>query len=305
MKKYLVIILLLIAGASFAQPPRIDSMFVPGPDNDSIYIHGKFGSLPGRIFLDTSEIQVYTWTDTIITANLLPLFIKDKPSCGPVTVDVGGIISNPRTLSVGVIHANYFFGRDSSFNHSFNSDTYWRYDFHSFFLNHQEKTKLSVPTNHGNAIFDFMNGITTFYTGVSTVVKLSANYFLPQKGRYSPDFGNTYTVNFSITEYCTAPLDARLIYQTRTSVQSIGNSQLTLSCYPNPSSNELNISFTLPENENAWVMLYDLTGRIIRKENISNTSSLNWNISDIPNGSYILGLQSANNRLIQNIIVAR
>lgn len=80
---------------------------------------------------------------------------------------------------------------------------------------------------------------------------------------------------------------------SKADVKAKNNSALTLSSYPNPSSNELNISYSLPENGYARIILYNLQGNVIR-ENIANGSEnqLKWNISDLPNGSYILGLIS-------------
>ncbi|MEP7233997.1 MAG: T9SS type A sorting domain-containing protein, partial [Ignavibacteriota bacterium] len=68
---------------------------------------------------------------------------------------------------------------------------------------------------------------------------------------------------------------------------------LTLSPYPNPASMELTIPYTLPEQGNARLLLYNLEGRIIRESRIdSDTYELKWDISDLPTGSYVLVLMA-------------
>jgi hypothetical protein len=67
--------------------------------------------------------------------------------------------------------------------------------------------------------------------------------------------------------------------------------KLSISSYPNPSTKELHISYTLPKNENAKFILYDLEGRIIRQTAAKpGKNILQWDVSNIPNGSYILSL---------------
>ncbi len=73
----------------------------------------------------------------------------------------------------------------------------------------------------------------------------------------------------------------------------INNAGLSLSAFPNPSSKEFNIVYTLPDRENARIALYDLEGRVIR-ESVNDVDagehSLRWDISQLPSGSYVLGL---------------
>ena len=67
------------------------------------------------------------------------------------------------------------------------------------------------------------------------------------------------------------------------------------SVYPNPTNGELNISV----NNNSLVSLFDMNGRLIRT---SNTTTTNWNISDLENGLYILTIENNGNISTQKII---
>ena len=72
-------------------------------------------------------------------------------------------------------------------------------------------------------------------------------------------------------------------------------SKLSLSSFPNPTSKELNISYVLPERGNARLFLYDLEGRIMR-ENMMDADQgehrMQWDVSGLPSGSYVLGLMT-------------
>lgn len=67
-------------------------------------------------------------------------------------------------------------------------------------------------------------------------------------------------------------------------------------CYPNPSSGVVNISFTPEVNHtNSVLTLMDVNGRLIKVQNINqlvNDRVLEMDLSDIPNGVYVLGFKS-------------
>lgn len=292
MKKYFVILVLLFAGASYAQPPRIDSMVVPGPDNDTIYIYGKFGIQSGKAFLDTAEMKVYLWTDTIVSAHLPPLFVGNNPSCGPVLVNVNGLVSNTRILDMGVVTGNVFFGGDTLIDHSTNFNNYWRYDLHSFFLNRKGIDTVVVPTNYRNSTYDFLNDNVNFDVGHTLIIPLDKNYYFPNGVNYYYSVYG-YEIRYEVIVYCSAPLDARLFFRGFNSVNQTIELPFSFSAFPNPSSKELNIIYSLPSRENVRIILYDLEGNVIREsvnEADGGEHSLKWDTSELPSGSYVLGL---------------
>ncbi len=59
------------------------------------------------------------------------------------------------------------------------------------------------------------------------------------------------------------------------------------SVYPNPTTGNLNIKVA----ENSKVTLYDITGQLI-KTKVSNSSVLNWDISDLNNGIYFVTVEN-------------
>jgi hypothetical protein len=65
MRKYVAIFFLVLASASSAQPPLIDSMLVD-EDKSDLYIYGDFGAVQGKVWVDSVEMNVRNWTDSVI-----------------------------------------------------------------------------------------------------------------------------------------------------------------------------------------------------------------------------------------------
>jgi hypothetical protein len=91
---------------------------------------------------------------------------------------------------------------------------------------------------------------------------------------------------------------------SKANVTTNDNSQLMLSAFPNPSSNELTVNYMLPDNEHGRIVLYDLQGKMVREYfDKGNASELKWNISELRSGTYILGLITPSKQLSQMVLV--
>lgn len=71
-------------------------------------------------------------------------------------------------------------------------------------------------------------------------------------------------------------------------------SSISLACYPNPTMNELTIVTTEPTR----LLLYDVTGKIIKSEQATSNQT-KWDVSLLPNGTYILGSSSGEMQVVQ------
>ncbi|MFI5264070.1 MAG: hypothetical protein ACHQM6_06110, partial [Candidatus Kapaibacterium sp.] len=96
MKKYLIILFLLFSCISFAQPPRIDSMFVDESKSE-LQICGDFGSPKGAIWVDSVLLQLQSWTDSFIVATIPT---SGRGSAGPVVVAGRSYRSEERMLTM-------------------------------------------------------------------------------------------------------------------------------------------------------------------------------------------------------------
>lgn len=71
---------------------------------------------------------------------------------------------------------------------------------------------------------------------------------------------------------------------TSTDVKQERAKSMSLACYPNPAMNEL----TIVTPEPTRLLLYDVTGKIVKSEQVTSTQT-KWDVSLLPNGTYILG----------------
>jgi hypothetical protein len=97
------------------------------------------------------------------------------------------------------------------------------------------------------------------------------------------------------------------------SIQYVGlNKSLTdfnqVVTYPNPSNGritvQLNSSIASPVN----LMVYDLSGKLCAQQIMqaqSGSNLMDWNLSDLSEGAYLLRIQSAESVTTQKLIIAK
>ena len=75
----------------------------------------------------------------------------------------------------------------------------------------------------------------------------------------------------------------------------INNNDVTkssISCYPNPVKDFLNFNYDLGHNSQGEIFIYDLVGKKVRHQNITNSEDQSQiNVSDLNPGVYIWKLQ--------------
>ena len=81
---------------------------------------------------------------------------------------------------------------------------------------------------------------------------------------------------------------------TSTDVKQERAKNISLACYPNPAMNELTIVTTEPTR----LLLYDVTGKIIKSEQTTSRQT-KWDVSLLLNGTYILGSSSGEMLVVQ------
>ncbi len=102
-----------------------------------------------------------------------------------------------------------------------------------------------------------------------------------------------------------------LTYQTDVSVKEIAPSKLnTLNIYPNPTSDNAKINYTLNKDvTNVVVALYDITGKKIFTQNfgmrLQGDNMETIECSSLKNGLYIISLEGGTQRFISKIVVTK
>jgi len=78
----------------------------------------------------------------------------------------------------------------------------------------------------------------------------------------------------------------------------------TISLYPNPANNTINLAFTKAIAENAKIDITDITGRLISTQMVNTTAgkTITMNISGIANGMYIVKVTAGSNAYFEKFI---
>ncbi len=142
MKKYLIIISLLLYSGSYAQPV-INSLSIDEM-NGELHILGKFGTVKGKVTIDSIEMPVKSWADSEIIS-----FIPDtgKGSVGPVVVESSGIASKITMISSWTGGYSYMHTYRGSLedNYGYGLRFTLRMDLHSILRYHYTSGKTFIP----------------------------------------------------------------------------------------------------------------------------------------------------------------
>jgi hypothetical protein len=107
--------------------------------------------------------------------------------------------------------------------------------------------------------------------------------------------------------------DLRSHGKTTVSVKQIGFGAPALAAlgqnYPNPFSDNTSLQFSIPSEQNISLKLYDALGRyvgtLLQGNIAAGTYSSEFNASDIPNGAYMMTLETFTQKISRQIVIAR
>ena len=130
--------------------------------------------------------------------------------------------------------------------------------------------------------------------GIDIKYELKEGSPIPIYDTFSVDLG------FGICEY----LEGEIRRETL-GVETISETINSLRIYPNPvaSGDEININFN--RSLDADIKIYDLTGKLVMKDNISSSSTKSLNISTVNNGIYMLQIVAENSATSRKFVIMR
>jgi hypothetical protein len=130
MRNTLILLLFLFAVSAFAQQPVIDSMLID-ESKGILSVYGDFGTAQGKVWCDSVELPVLSWSASLITATIPD---TGKGSAGGVVVEGIGGGSEARYITLWTSHVEFESGHISGprVDHTkAGYFLYWRYDIHS------------------------------------------------------------------------------------------------------------------------------------------------------------------------------
>jgi len=139
-------------------------------------------------------------------------------------------------------------------------------------------------------------------TGMGADTGLIETYSWYIAGFHNPIF--TYTVDTAdgnSAEYYINPITL--------STNLTKQETLNLQVFPNPAADAINLKFNLYDNSSASATLSDITGRVIYtfgNDKINNgANEITFPVNDLPNGMYLIRLQTAEGNITKKVIVSR
>jgi hypothetical protein len=111
----------------------------------------------------------------------------------------------------------------------------------------------------------------------------------------------TFTVNYNYTaaNTCSATASQSVNVSLCTGILELNNE--TVSVYPNPASNMINVKMNTTLINNAVIELYDATGKLIAQQKVVNEYS-SLNINGLSNGIYSVRVITDNEQIIKRIV---
>ena len=86
---------------------------------------------------------------------------------------------------------------------------------------------------------------------------------------------------------------------------TVQESSSPIRLHPNPANEHITISFDQVQGSLQHYVLYDLQGQTVLRGVADMTSSFTIDISAVPEGYYLLALQTSSSRFVEKIIVQR
>jgi hypothetical protein len=185
MKKFFFIAILLLATVGRSQSLRIDSMFVDEMKGQ-LQVYGEFGSSQGKVTVDSVDMQIKTWTDSLITTTIPD---SGKGSAGPVQVSVNNLISKKTMITTWSGRWSYIHNWEASLSEDYGYTFIFsfRADIHSFLRLNNFSKRNFIP---GKA------SIVRGYDFEGTHNQCGIGYMSTNSGVYIQDTGSPYAHGF-------------------------------------------------------------------------------------------------------------
>jgi hypothetical protein len=113
------------------------------------------------------------------------------------------------------------------------------------------------------------------------------------------------TLSFSTSD-TTLMRDSILALLNSTGIQDLPNAVNSFSVYPNPASGVVSINANLKETSNLLIDITDITGKqvaIVTEEKQSGTITKQFNTTALPNGNYLVRLQTNGKTATQKLTI--
>lgn len=237
-------------------------------------------------------------------------------------INLGATGLNPYDVEVDPVSHMIFTINDLNWNNA----TVTQYDAHAASFSNYSLNLSSGCTGsvyyQGNVYFQATNGINVgVYNTTSHIVfdSLKINKSIYGMGIDSADgyiylgqtdyssYGNIYVYNLFgqvKDSFAVGVGPGNFAFDVRAIDAGIAQNKMdvSMSVYPNPASNEVNINFNGTYKGTASLIMTDVLGRVVYQSQISTASPAVVSVGELPSGIYFLTLQTNNGKTVQKIV---
>ena len=151
-----------------------------------------------------------------------------------------------------------------------------------------------------------INGVATVIDSINQVIVINTGDQVSVTG---PSGGNGSTTiashYYTQTSYGTVDLTAT----PHVGINNVPAGTETLDAYPNPASNELNLTLSLVKSGDVHVTLTNVAGQQMKAFDATNMNSgatnLRFSTTDLPAGVYMLNVRTAQSSMTTKVVIAR
>ena len=317
MRGFLTILSFLLISTAVVAQPVIDHMVID-ENKGQLQIFGSFGQTQGKVWVDSVELVISNWSDSLIIATIPD---SGRGAAGVVIINDNGYNSEPGIITLWGANIRYH----SHVSHSQNIENtyseynlFWRLDINSIL----KKREFSFPYHFYGMKFSNTTQShiweTSEYASDSSYpfegwVDLSKKEFRFNISLLVPDYlSNPIQVcpfDSSLSIIATDTIvniipggvfweqhskETRYLFHPTNRISSAVNSNKPqpINVYPNPSSDKLHIHFQTDQSEATTIKLFDILGRQVRSVTIgAGEQNATIRTADLGTGNYILTVQ--------------
>jgi Secretion system C-terminal sorting domain/Beta-propeller repeat len=255
------------------------------------------------IFYLTNNFGSTSSNDYITSAGNSDIFITKLDTLGNLiwAKAMGGVDEDiAESVAVdgsGNIYTTGYFNGTADFDPSENTFNLTALGYNDAYIN-----KLDAE---GNFVMVHQLGGTFYETGKSIFVDQNENVYCTGNFYETVDFDPSVNNTLNLTSAGSSDVFIQKLSPTATEVIE-HNNEIIFTLYPNPSSNEVTIGYSLSSLQNVDFGIYDLRGRLVRKIEKGKKQVgkyvLKVDISNLANGIYIVQMRNSEGGIFKKLL---
>ncbi len=121
------------------------------------------------------------------------------------------------------------------------------------------------------------------------------------RSQYSNPLFKGYIDDFMVFNYELSADEITNIVEKNSGIAIKTNHKKSLHVWPLPAKDILHINYNDDNNNPSTILLYNINGQLVKSQDMQNNDTIEWDVSDLPSGMYILKLINNEESLVKKI----